>query len=158
MVCTWTSQGAMECYKQVGPPNRNHKPKLNNTKETFVGGFAYSFNVFLYNSKDNLISKNMYAHVSPSVDPMILQKKPTNYDLYGDDMKLVITDVTLYNNFGSDFRPLPLQLLIEVDKNSKPIPVVFSDKPALDNVHYRTAEINLNSYKGFSLYFDLQRI
>jgi hypothetical protein len=157
--CTWTAQGNIECDTRshshsLSQSQSQSRIKHTNIIESFGNEFLYSFNVFLYDSKQNTVAKHIFINVAPSKSMLILQIRPTSTDMIGDNMRLVITDVTMYINTMIDNRPLPLGILLEVDPRTKPIPVVFSDKPPVDNVYYRTAEINISSYNGFKLYFD----
>jgi hypothetical protein len=157
MVCVWTCQGNLDCYD-----NRLDKKHSIQHLEHFSSPSKqtspmYSFNVMVYDDADNVLAKHVFNNISTSTASMILQLRPTNYEQYGDNVKVVITDVTLYAT-GNAYRPKPLSLLIEIDKNTKPIPIRFSDMPKLSNIYYRTAEISLASYKGFSLYIDTKRL
>jgi len=142
--CLWTAQGALECAS-----SEQVSIKQKQVTEHYVdSATSYSINVFMYDSNSTLIKQRILVNLDPKRSQYILMDSPNREEEYNKPVKIKITDMTNYH----DTNMKELELLLE-QAEERAIPIYFSDKQGLDNIYYRTAEVELKKYKGFTLSF-----
>lgn len=144
--CLWSTTGKMQC------PQRK-----TNVVEEFsnkaANGSRYSFNVIVYDKIGNITSVRKIVNEARYANKLVWKESEENRDKMGSEVKLVITDLTSYENLALDGSPSPLVLMLRQPNKATEIPVYFSDSPGLTRVYQRTIEIMLQDYEGYTLSF-----
>lgn len=129
--CKWNTQGQVGCV------------------ESFVSKapVTYSFNVFLYDEEDSIVSRHVLTNLNPNTVELIMSSYPKNMSIIGKPVRVEFTDMTLYTPYMN-----PLKLIVQ-ENNGMFYYVGFGVVP-VGKLNYRTVNLDLKSYNGFSIYFD----